>query len=216
MNRSILLILWIIFLGTSFVFNSANASNQVNVNQLVAAGIHPKALKVAIKAYDWALTHGKIHKHILTLIDYTQPSVKKRMWTIDMNTGKILYTGLVSHGKNSGFLYATRFSNRAGSRASSIGAYTTDNLYSGHHGLSLRLSGLEAGVNNHAMGRAIVFHSAWYATPAFARQHNYLGRSWGCFAVNPKRSRYLFETIKGGSLVFAYAKQENHDPRFMS
>lgn len=171
---------------------------------LTAANINPVGLQKAIKAYYWAQAQGKLKSKILTFIDFSKPSVQKRLWIIDMTTGRVLVNDLLSHGSGSGLLYARHFSARSGSHASLLGAMVTGSVYQGKHGMSVRVYGLEQG-NYSAANRSIVFHSAPYATPEFAKTHGYLGRSWGCFAVNPDHARYIFNTIKNGSFVFAYA-----------
>ncbi len=214
MSFIIALVLSLVFFGTSMVSPGVKAFSHSDFNQLVQAGVRPQALRVALKAYYWAQSHGKIHSHFMTLVNFSQKSTQKRLWIINMVTGKVVFNGLVAQGRNTGLLYAKHFSNAPGSKMSSLGAYVTGDTYFGHHGYSLRVHGLEPGINSNAFSRAIVFHSAWYATPRFAEAHDYLGRSWGCFAVNPKYSHYIFSKIKGGSFVFAYAESENHDSHF--
>ena len=60
------------------------------------------------------------NKDILTLIDFSKPSTAERMVVLDIRQKRILYTSLVSHGKNSGGNYATSFSNENGSHKSSL------------------------------------------------------------------------------------------------
>lgn len=83
------------------------------------------------------------NKDILTLIDFSKPSTAERMVVLDIRQKRILYTSLVSHGKNSGGNYATSFSNENGSHKSSLGFYLTENTYQGRNGYSLILNGLE-------------------------------------------------------------------------
>jgi len=215
MNRIIALSLTLLF-AIAIAPLSAQALNQTESTHLIQAGIHPKTLKTALTAYDWAVKHDNVHKKVMTLIDYSESSLKKRMWVIDMTNGNILFNGLVTQAAKSGFLYATHFSNSIGSKMTSLGAFTTGHTYDGKHGYSLRIRGLERGLNNNVGARAVVFHPASYATPRFARTFEYLGHSWGCFAINPAHSHYVLETIKNGSFVFAYAPREMKDPNFSS
>lgn len=214
MRGIIILLSGCIFTTASFALKCSDYS--ANLHQLIHAGLSPQTLKVSIKAYNWAKANGYIKKPIMTVVDFHQPSNKKRLWIIDMRNGKLLFNGYVAQGKGSGILYATRFSNKIGSHASSIGAMVTGKSYYGHHGLSVRIRGLEEGLNNNVFKRGVVFHSAWYASSTFAQRRGRLGGSWGCFAIDPQFSDYVFNKIKDGSFVFAYAPQENHDSNFMS
>lgn len=148
-------------------------------------------------------------KEILTVIDFSKASTEKRMAVIDMNAKKLLYSSVVAHGRNSGGNYATSFSNRNGSYKSSLGFYLTNETYQGSNGYSLRLDGLEKGVNDNARQRAIVMHGAAYAEPSTARSGR-LGRSFGCPAIPPALTRPIINTIKDGSVMFIYAPEENY------
>lgn len=187
----------------------------INPNNFANQPLNPATLNQAMKAYRWAVATGKVHnKKVLTIVDFTLPSNKKRLWVINPATGKVLLNLHTAQGKNSGLKYATHFSNKPGSDTSSLGAYVTANVYDGKHGESMRLQGLEKGINNNAMRRDIVVHPANYVTPSFIKAEGRAGRSWGCFAVNPKKSKELISLTKGGSVIFAYAPSENHDPNF--
>lgn len=92
-------------------------------------------------------------KPILTLIDFSKPSTEKRFFVFDMEKKQLLYSSVVSHGRNSGENYATSFSNQNGSYKSSLGFYLTENTYQGGNGYSLILNGLEKGINDKAKER---------------------------------------------------------------
>jgi hypothetical protein len=87
---------------------------------------------------------------------------------------------------------------------SSLGLFVTDRSYQGQNGYSLRLRGLDPGVNDHAFARAIVIHGAPYVSAATAAELGRLGRSWGCPAVRMDVARTLIDQIKGGTVVYAY------------
>jgi L,D-transpeptidase-like protein len=171
----------------------------------IAGGPSRVALDAAMSAYDRARQMGAIaHADLLTLIDYTRPSVEPRLWVIDIQSGAVLYHELVAHGRGSGDNLATSFSNDDNSHMSSLGLYVTRDTYVGHNGYSLRLLGLDAGLNDHALSRAIVIHGAPYVSEKIGQQAGRLGRSWGCPAVRPEIAHALIDTIKGGTVVFAY------------
>lgn len=181
-----------------------------NIQALInnAQGLKPHVLKVALDGYQWALNHGRIdNKRLLTVIDLTLPSNLNRLWVIDLKQSKIVMAMRVAHGKNSGFDRAQNFSNSPGSLKSSVGVFKTCSTYQGGHGLSLKIDGLEKGVNDKALSRAIVIHAASYMTQDFVNSHGYCGRSWGCPAVEPNKIKPLINLIKGGSVMFTYGRQ---------
>jgi hypothetical protein len=126
------------------------------------------------------------------------------MWVFDLESHELLFDELVSHGRGSGKTMATRFSNAPDSNMSSLGLFRTGEAYVGKNGYSLRLDGLDRGVNDQARARAIVVHGAPYVNAATAKANGYLGRSLGCPAVRPAIARELIDTIKDGGLLFAY------------
>jgi len=201
-----LLIIAIFLIVAVLLFNT-NAISEPSL-----PGLKPEVFKLALKAYNCAKAKGEVKKPILVIVDYSKPSLMKRLWVLDMTDYKMLFRLHVAQGKGSGLFYATRFSNTPGTEASSLGAFITTHAYTGKHGESLRVKGLEKGINNKALERTIVFHPAWYVTPKFIEKYGRLGRSWGCFAVNAKYSKSLIDTIKDGAVVFVYAKKEQNDP----
>ncbi|HTO35165.1 MAG TPA: murein L,D-transpeptidase catalytic domain family protein [Flavobacterium sp.] len=147
---------------------------------------------------------GRIQKNILTLIDFSLSANSKRMWIIDMENYTVLYHTWVSHGRNSGEEYASKFSNKSESYQSSLGFYATGETYKGKHGLSLRLDGLEKGINDNARSRAIVIHGADYVSESFIRNNKRLGRSQGCPALPLELTEEIIKLIKEKSCLFIY------------
>ncbi|HSW70267.1 MAG TPA: murein L,D-transpeptidase catalytic domain family protein [Gammaproteobacteria bacterium] len=175
-----------------------------------ASNIDRDVLKLSLTAYLKARQHGWDNKQLLTIIDYTKPSTEKRLWVVDLKHAKVLFNTWVTHGKNSGKANSTSFSNQPGSLKSSIGVFlTTGQAYMGENGYSLRMQGLEPGINDNAYRRDIVFHGAWYAASDVIKKYGFLGRSWGCPAVNERTARPLIDTIKGNTLVVAYSDDRN-------
>jgi len=148
------------------------------------------------------------NKKLLSIIDYSKPSTEKRFFVIDIENHKLLYNTLVAHGKKSGYLNATKFSNKYGSHKSSLGFFRTGNSYYGKRGYSLQLEGLEKGINDNARLRGIVIHGANYVDERFANGNGVIGRSWGCPAVSKKLSKKIIKLLKGGSLLYIYADDE--------
>ena len=148
------------------------------------------------------------NKNLLSIIDYSKPSNEKRFFIIDVENHKLLYQTLVAHGKKSGFLNATKFSNKIGSYKSSLGFFRTCNSYFGIRGFSLKLEGLEKGINDNARQRGIIIHGANYVDERLANGNGIIGRSWGCPAVSKKLSKEIINLLKGGSLLYIYANDE--------
>ncbi|MBX3708437.1 MAG: murein L,D-transpeptidase catalytic domain family protein [Gammaproteobacteria bacterium] len=169
-----------------------------------AGNIDDKVLRLGLTAYLNARKYGYAGKQMLTVIDYSKPSTERRLWVFDLKSNRTLFNTWVSHGKNSGGVNSTSFSNHPGSLKSSIGVFLTDETYMGKNGYSLRLRGLEHGVNDSAYSRAIVIHGAAYANPANIKYHGRIGRSWGCPAVSSSLAKPIINTIKEKSVVFAY------------
>lgn len=158
----------------------------------------------ALKGFYLLKEKGVVQKDILTLIDFSLSSNTKRLWVIDLATNTILFNSLVAHGKNTGEEFASDFSNSNSSYKSSLGFYATGEIYQGKHGASLRLDGLERGVNDHARERAVVIHGADYVSDSFIRSNKRLGRSLGCPAIPVELTDEIIETIKNKSCLYIY------------
>lgn len=163
-----------------------------------------KTFSEALKGFYLLKERGIVQKDILTLIDFSLSSNTKRLWVIDLATNTILFNSLVAHGKNTGEEFASDFSNSNSSFKSSLGFYATGEIYQGKHGASLRLDGLERGVNDHARERAVVIHGADYVSDSFIRNNKRLGRSLGCPAIPVELTDEIIETIKNKSCLYIY------------
>jgi len=184
---------------------SSSAFDAASWADVESGGLNPDVLSLALRAASAAIERGDADSPAtLTVIDFSRPSTGERMWVYDLATRQLLFKELVSHGRGSGRTDATMFSNVPESNRSSLGLYRTAETYIGKHGYSLRLDGLERGVNDRARERAIVMHGAEYVNGAAAKAQGYLGRSLGCPAVRPEVTRDLIEAVKDGGLLFAY------------
>lgn len=181
-----------------------SVTNKVNNIHAKAKNLDKKVLELGVKAHQTAKSKKITKKNLISIIDFSKPSTEKRFWVIDLDSEKVLFHDFVAHGKNSGAKLAKKFSNVPGSLTSSIGVFLTSNPYQGKHGYSMRLDGLEKGVNDNARARAIVMHGANYVSSSVAKQLGRLGRSWGCPALPHKTNKKVIDTIKEGSLLFAY------------
>lgn len=185
--------------------NVASADGLINALAKQAPGLRSDVLKLAVKAASCATQKGLVRNHqLLTVIDYSLPSTQPRLFVFNLAQQKLLFRELVAHGKNSGEVATTRFSNDPGSLETSLGLFVTADTYNGNNGYSLRLKGLDQGFNDLAWSRAIVMHGASYVSDATVRALGRLGRSWGCPAVRKEVAKKIIDTVKGGTPVFAY------------
>jgi hypothetical protein len=164
-------------------------------------------LALALAARECAVASGEVEAGSrLAVIDYSRPSTARRLWVFDMaGDASLLQHEYVAHGRGSGDNYATSFSNAADSHQTSLGLFRTAETYIGGNGYSLRLDGLEPGVNDNARARAIVMHGAWYVDPALAAKQGRLGRSYGCPALRQQVARVVIDELKDRNLLFSYA-----------
>ena len=186
------------------IHHTVNTFNLYPKLHSMAPGLKQNALKYALHAYQTANSKHLVKKPMLTVIDYSLPSSQQRMWVFDLAHQKLLLNTYVAHGQNSGMNVPNHFSNIPSSKSSSLGTYITRDTYSGHNGVSLNLQGLEHGFNDNALSRRVVIHGAWYMEPSFIHSTGRAGRSWGCPAVAKSIAPKLINSIKGGSVVFAY------------
>jgi hypothetical protein len=187
------------------VVPSAAAFSPAAWTPAARGSIDPSVFKLALGAAACAVRSGDVSTpSTLTVIDYSRPSTAERLWVYDLRLHGLLYQELVAHGQGSGDNVPTRFSNQDETHRSSLGLFVTEDTYVGKNGYSLRLNGLDAGFNDHALARAIVMHGAAYVSEAFARMRGRLGRSWGCPAIRLGIAQAVIDRIKGGNLVFAY------------
>lgn len=164
----------------------------------------------AFEGYEQLKLQGKVENEILTIVDFSLSSKEERMWVINMKTKVVVLQSLVAHGRNSGFEFADNFSNESESYKSSLGFYLTGEVYQGKHGESLRLDGMEYGINDNARNRAVVIHGADYASKEFVKLNGRLGRSLGCPAVPYTIHKELIATIKNKSVLFIFHPSRNY------
>ncbi len=144
------------------------------------------------------------HRDRVAIVDYSRPSNEPRLFLVSMDAGTVRALR-VTHGKGSDPLHTgtvQQFSSVDGSEATSRGAYRTGERYTGQHGRSMRLDGLDSD-NRTARARAIVVHAAAYAEPSVVRTHGQMGRSQGCFALASADLPAVLDFLGEGRLLFA-------------
>lgn len=173
--------------------------------------ISEDALKYALAGYMQLDKEGKIaKKDIITIVDFSKPSTEERLFVINLKTKKIIAKSLCAHGRNSGEIWATNFSNSSESYASSLGFYIASETYDGKNGFSLKLDGQEPGINDNARDRGVVVHGADYVSKDFIANNGKLGRSQGCPALPIEKNAKIINLIKGGSCFFIYHPNKNY------
>ncbi len=192
--------------------NSVVSALHIPVLQSVYDSLHLSLKGLSQQAFDYAkkglntlIEEGKLlNDSIISIIDFSEPSNKKRLFIIDLKNYQVLFNTLVAHGRNTGREWATSFSNQNSSYKSSPGFYITRETYEGKNGFSLKLEGLENGINDNAYERGIVMHGASYVSNDFVNAQGWIGRSQGCPAVPEQVSTPIINTIKNGTCLFVY------------
>lgn len=218
MNRVVLFVL-IIFISCVFLQGKQLTKNsyqeKININDSSytswkesltdSMGIPSPAVNLALNGY-FALTSKNLLNNdtLITIIDFSSPSIEQRLFILDLKNHEIVKIALVAHGTNSGVNIAESFSNKRHSKKSSLGLYITNETYFGKHGYSLRLDGMNKGLNDNARKRAIVIHGASYVSERFIKENGRLGRSFGCPALSINDTEEIINLIKDGSCLFIY------------
>lgn len=187
--------------------NEGNAKKEITgyMPLLEKIGLDTGAFNLAFNEYLKLLKKNLLkNDSLLTIVDYSKTSDKERLFIIDVKNRKIVDKSLVAHGQQSGTVLAQKFSNQKRSHMSSLGLFLTSSTYFGKHGYSLRIDGLEKGINDNARERAIVFHGASYVSPGYIQQNGRLGRSFGCPALPYDKTEKIIDLIKNGSCLFIY------------
>ena len=195
-----------------------NMSNTYSGAHLKDSGLDYEVFRKAMIGY-YNLKRSnvpmKVTKPVISIIDFNKASTEERLWIIDLKSKKLLYNTLVAHGKNSGDNFARKFSNTPQSEMSSVGFYVTGETYTGKHGLSLKINGIDHGFNDNAYHRAIVIHGADYVSQSFVDQHGRLGRSQGCPALPIAKTSQIIQLIKDRSCIFINGPEPKYNSSYL-
>ena len=205
-----------LIVGNAKSFETPIISKEISLDvydslKLEKLGLSRDAYIKAIKGLNYYTKGGKIHnQNIISIVDFSLSSNKKRLFVLDLKNFKLLFNTYVAHGRNSGKDMANDFSNDNSSYKSSLGFYITKDTYEGKHGYSLKLDGQEKGINDNALTRGIVMHSAWYVDESIVRSQGYIGRSQGCPALPSSEYKPIISQIKDGTCLFLYSPNNNY------
>jgi hypothetical protein len=174
------------------------------------------AFHLAIRGYYILRREGLLtNPHFLTIIDYSKPGNRKRLFVLDVEHHRVAVSSIAAHGIGSdpdstGIPY--RFSNRNNSKTSSIGFYITGDTYTNFRprdSTGLCLFGLDKGYNDSAAVREIVIHyGAKEHTGEVYVTDSGAARSYGCPALPLSTNGKVIGLIKGGSCLFIYSSRE--------
>jgi len=179
--------------------------------RLGSLGLGRQVFDYAMKGFNYMKETGALaNEQIITIVDFSKPSSEKRLFIIDLENYKILFNTYVAHGMQSGKEFANQFSNIPSSNKSSLGFYETLGTYMGGNGYSLRLQGMERGINDNASKRDIVIHGADYVNERLIHSQGYIGRSWGCPAVPRQLHKSIINKIKNGTCLFIFSPQKKY------
>jgi hypothetical protein len=204
LSRRALLGAGVAAIATAALAGPALAVNRLRADKYPAEGsLDPALLRRALAALDKHQASIP-NKDLIAVADFSKASREARFHLVNVGDGTVS-SFLVAHGKGSdpkhtGWLKS--FSNAVGSEATSSGAYRTGAFYTGQHGRSMRLDGLDP-TNDNAYDRAVVIHGAWYVSKDMVREHGVLGRSQGCFAFEQDKLSTVMERLGQGRMIYA-------------
>jgi hypothetical protein len=190
--------------------SSDEKNHETSKLEVLTQFINPEVLKLAFAGYSNIQDSIQQNEKFLAIVDFSKPSIEKRFFLIRLEDTTLIHIDYVSHGKYSGHLFADSFSNERHSLKTSLGFYRVSETYTGAHGLSIRLDGLDKGYNDNARDRAIVMHAAAYAEPSVISELGRLGKSFGCPALPSNGFAAIVEHIKENAILFHYYPDKNY------
>ncbi|MGI4020231.1 MAG: murein L,D-transpeptidase catalytic domain family protein [Janthinobacterium lividum] len=205
-------------LSASQVLYSAYLSNIYQTANLYASGLNADVFAKAVTGFYNLKKTAKLNtdNSIITIVDFNKSSCTKRMWIIDLHSATLLLNTWVAHGQGSGADLADQFSNIDSSHQSSLGFYLTGEIYTGKHGRSLRLDGMDAKFNSNARQRDIVVHAADYVSEKTIVSTGRLGRSHGCPAVAPELASFIINQIKNKTVLFINGSDNKYNSKYLN
>ena len=178
--------------------------NKIRKKVAKNSDVHKWALKRAFAYYKKNQRKKSLSLNYLAIADYTKKSDKRRLYIINLYTGKV-YRHKVAHGKKSGRRggRVVHSSNRLNSHMTPYGFFkvgtwegiTAKKKYKFMTVKGLEWSNRKVGLPTRLGGRDIVLHTAKYV--------NGKGRSFGCFAIKPKDKTLVFKRLKN-ALFYSY------------
>ncbi len=177
--------------------------------------VSPEVFETAVRGWFKYTKDGTIPaKNVMSIVNYKLSRKTKRWFIFQIgNNPKMLRQEYVAHGygsqldSNEG---AATFGNVIGSGKSSRGFVKVGSYYNGKYGKSIKLHGLENGVNHKMLhrtnsdgtvaGRAVVIHGGDYARTSF---------SAGCLTLYNNVKKLVYDLVVDGTLIYA-SDEESH------
>jgi hypothetical protein len=219
-SLSLLIFIGLIILFTGAINDPARTDDRISAYDLYVFDLYRNIQgdKLSYRAFEYAFKGYRIlnkekmlnNDTLLTIIDYSKPSNEERLYIIDLKNCRVYARSLVANGRSTGELSPESFSNNPQSHQSCLGFFITSEAYYGKHGYSLKLRGIEKGINDNAEKRAIVFHGADYVSHNYLNEYGRLGRSFGCPALPYEDNQKIIDLIKNRSCVFIYYPASNY------
>lgn len=177
------------------------------------------------------------NKRYVTISDFNKPATQARMFILDRKTNEVR-AYFISHGagtddgkvelfsvkdlhssKKDQILYPQKHSNRPGSNATPRGVFLLGDTYHGSFGYSLRIHGLQKGINDKTRDRAVIMHGFQGMNPTVISSNDLdpsailskvgnLALSQGCTMLEPSRAKEVIDLLKGDSLYYNFTREE--------
>lgn len=184
----------------------------VGAGMLVAGSIilpstNARAREHAESALAYCKANG-LRTDYCILVDFDVHPGKNRFFVWDFNKQRIVYSTICEHGRGGGSTHMTpEFSNRCGSKCTSLGRYHVMNSRHMHNRPSVPcyvLKGVDS-TNSNAAARGILIHPSVSQTPLFPLPLQW--RTEGCFGLSLRGFNVVDEYKKMSSkpmLLWAY------------
>ena len=145
---------------------------------------------------DFALAYAKRHnlnEHYALFVDYSIPSGTPRLFVWDFRKNRIVARTYVMHGSGGGSTdERARFSNRPGSKCSSLGRFLVTKEHGRRNKRGFRIKGLDID-NKTAYGRGLMIHRAGWVDRHCWKKYIPLNEKccMGCVTISSRGLNYL-------------------------
>jgi len=210
--RKIVLIVLLSFVLTELAVAKGHSNwhlNKIYKKVLKKSNINKRALRKAFAYYKKNQYKKKLSKRYLAIADYTKTARQRRLYIINLYNGKV-YRHKVAHGKHSGKIggKVRHSSNKCGTKMTPYGFFkvgTHVGKTKKRHYRYLSVKGLQwsnrkVGFPSRKGGRDIIVHPAKYVKSG--------GRSYGCFAIQPRGMWRVFKQLKS-ALLYSYTGRKS-------